>query len=56
MNEFLLAGLVVLWFVMGTGVANMWKRIIDDNWLLLIVIAWPLVLFVTAIIPAAKET
>ena len=48
--------LTVLWFVMGTGVANMWKRIIDDKFLLLIVVMWPLVLFVTAIIPVAKDT
>jgi hypothetical protein len=41
--------LTVIYFIMGLGVFNMWKRIIDDDWSIFIILMWPFVLIIPAI-------
>ena len=40
--------LTVLYFIMGFGVFNMWKSIVDDNWAMFIILLWPIVLIIPA--------
>ena len=46
--EYLPVILTALYFIMGFGVFNMWKRIVDDDWPLFVIIMWPLIVVITA--------
>lgn len=48
--------LAIFWFVMGLGVFNLWKRVMGGDAAILIIMAWPLVLIVTAIITKKSDT
>ncbi len=50
MNEFILIGIVILYFVMGFGVFNMWKELVDDEKGIFIALLWPLILLITALV------
>jgi hypothetical protein len=47
--------LITLYFIMGFGVFNMWKRIVDDDWSLFIIIMWPVVVVIAAIIKPVSD-
>ena len=52
MNEFTVILITALYFMLGIGVSNMWRVIINDKWPLFIVVMWPLFLIIASILPA----
>jgi len=43
--------IMFVWVIMGVGVFNLWKIVTGEDKIFFIILLWPLVLIITAIIP-----